>query len=97
MDAAEVEAGDEEGAGVAGVGMVEAMVDMSTITKEVMADMDTQEDMDIKVDMATREDMATTKVVMGVTVTTKVDMEDTVSTDMMCLFTLLFNLLTSLR
>lgn len=85
MDAAEVEAGDEEGAGVVGVGM-EAMVDMSTTTKVVMVDMDTKEDMDIKVDTATREDMDTTKVVMGVMVTTKVDMEDMVSAKMICLF-----------
>lgn len=84
MDAVEVEAGGEEGDGVAGVGMVEAMVDMNTITKEVMVDMDTKADMDIKVDMGTRED-TTTKVVMGVMVTTKVDMEDMVSTRSVCL------------
>jgi len=84
MDAAEVEAGGEEGAGVAGVGMVEAMVDTNMITKEVMVGMDTKVDMDIKVDMETREDMATTKVVM---VTTKVDMEATVCTKMnACLY-----------
>nr|CAB3496977.1 unnamed protein product [Digitaria exilis] len=78
MDAAEVEAGGEEGAGVAaGVDMVEAMVDMSTITtKEAMVDMGTKAGMDIKVDMTTTEDMATTKVVMGVMVTTKVVTED---------------------
>ncbi|KAL6660067.1 hypothetical protein ACP70R_002189 [Stipagrostis hirtigluma subsp. patula] len=76
MDAAVVEAGaEEEGAGVAGVGMVEGMVDMIT-TKEVMADMDTKAGMDTKVATATREDMATTKVAMGVMVITKVDMED---------------------
>jgi len=75
MDAAEVEAGGEEGAGVAGVVMVEAMVDMNMITKEVMVGMDTKVGMDIKVDMETREDMATTKMVMVAMVTTKVDME----------------------
>lgn len=75
MDVAEVEAGHEEGAGVAGVRMVEAMVDTNMITKEVMVGMDTKVDMDIKVDMETREDMATTKVVMVVMVTTKVHME----------------------
>lgn len=80
MDVAEVEAGGEEGVGVAGVGMVEAMVDTNMITKEVMVGMDTKVDMDIKVDMETREDMATTKVVMVVMVTTKVDMEAMVCT-----------------
>jgi hypothetical protein len=85
MDVVEVEAGGEEGDGVAGVGMVEAMVDMNMITKEVMVvDMDTKADMDTKVDMGTRED-TTTKVVMGVMVTTKVDMEDMVSTRSVCL------------
>lgn len=77
MDVAEVEAGGEEGVGVAGAGMVEAMVDTNMITKEVMVGMDTKVDMDIKVDMETREDMATTKVVM---VTTKVHMEAMVCT-----------------
>lgn len=82
MDAAEVEAGGEEGAGVAaGVDMVEAMLDMNTITtKEAMVDMGTKAGMDIKVDMTTTEDMATTKVVMGVMVTTKVVTEDMVCT-----------------
>lgn len=83
MDAAEAEAGGEEGAGVAGVDMVEAMVDTNMITtKEVMVRMDTKVDMDIKVDMETREDMATTRVVMAVMVITKVDMEDMVCTKM---------------
>lgn len=72
MVVAVVEAGGGEGAGVAGVDMVEDMVDMIT-TKEVMVGMDTKVDMGIKVD--TREDI-TTKVVMGVMVMIKVDMED---------------------
>ncbi|TVU48284.1 hypothetical protein EJB05_07914 [Eragrostis curvula] len=74
MAVAAVEAGGEDGAGVAGVDMVEGMVDM--ITKEGTVGMDTKVDTDIKVAMATREDMATTKVVMGVMVMIKVDTED---------------------
>lgn len=70
MAVAVVEAGDREGAGVAGVDM-EGMVDM--ITKEVTVGMDTKVGMDIKVD--TREDI-TTKAVMGVMVMIKVVMED---------------------
>jgi hypothetical protein len=62
-----VEAGGEEGAGVAGVDM---------ITKEVMVGTDTKVDMGIKVD--TRVDI-TTKVAMGAMVMIKVDMEDMVS------------------
>lgn len=98
MDAAEVEAGGEEGAGVAaGVGMVEAMVDMNTTTtKEVMVDMGTKVDMDIKVDMATMEAMATTKVVMEVMVTTKVVTEDMVSTKWSVCFPYLYKFSTSL-
>jgi hypothetical protein len=93
MDVDVEEAEGEEGAGVVGERMVEVMVGMIT-TKEVMVDMATREGMvttkvgmatrevtaTTKVGMATREVTATTKVAMEAgMVTTKVDMEDMVS------------------
>jgi hypothetical protein len=80
MDVDVEEAEGEEGAGVVGERMVEVMVGMIT-TKEVMVDMATREGtVTTKVGMATREVTATTKVAMEAgMVTTKVDMEDMVS------------------
>jgi hypothetical protein len=80
MDVDVEEAEGEEGAGVVGERMVEVMVGMIT-TKEVMVDMATREGMvTTKVGMAAREVTATTKVAMEAgMVTTKVDMEDMVS------------------